>query len=129
MSDVQIPEDVRECYDACLAAEKAGCGEDCVDAATEILLIERIAALTTERDEYRAAFEKEVDNFESMHRQRKALEAEVAALREQVARLSAPVSDAEWLMLCAGDEVQMAEWVQKRDVDNLIAARKEQPHE
>lgn len=44
----------------------------------------------------------------------------LAAERE---RLCAPVSDAEWLLLCAGDHVELAEWMQRSDIDKFISAR------
>lgn len=47
-SELPIPDDLKECYEACVAAHNAGCGEDVVDAHTEIILIERIARLEQE---------------------------------------------------------------------------------
>jgi hypothetical protein len=54
-----------------------------------------------------------------------ALEAENAALRTQVERLSAPVTDAEWVEYCVSNDDGMT-WasVRRDDISALLAARK-----
>lgn len=53
-----------------------------------------------------------------------AIEALAALTRERDA-LAAPLSDAEWLDLCSGDHVDVAEDIQRRDIDLLLANRRE----
>lgn len=43
-------------------------------------------------------------------------------LRERIFRLSKPVTDDEWLSLCAGDHVNMTD-IQRSDIDRFVAFR------
>ena len=54
--------------------------------------------------------------------------AAVEKLEAENARLRAPVSDEEWMNLCAGDLADM-DWICRRDLDRFIAARAAEPKE
>jgi hypothetical protein len=55
----------------------------------------------------------------------KAMAREITALRTQVERLSAPVTDAEWVEYCVSNDDGMT-WasVRRDDISALLAARK-----
>lgn len=110
MSDVKIPEDLRELYEStaewdgvlmCAFAEAKGIPLPWrigPDAAVRQYLIERIAALEAERLRYYHAdgtFEMLATAQEVIER-RVGAAKEIEALRAQVERLAAPVSDEEW---------------------------------
>ena len=44
-------------------------------------------------------------------------------LEDKISRLSQPVTDEEWLLLCAGDHVEVADWMQRSDIDRFLSSR------
>lgn len=78
---------------------------------------ERIAALKLERDALNKGYQEVMD-------ERLSLRDENATLRAQVERLSMPVSDEEFHAFSRTDDDGMFEFLNRNDLDALIAARK-----
>jgi hypothetical protein len=74
---------------------------------------------------YESRLFTELDAADALKTRIATLEQDNRQLREQAERLTKPVSDEEWIDLCSGDHVDMAD-VQRHEIDALIAARTKQ---
>jgi hypothetical protein len=122
-----IPEDLREQYARAESVLEFGQCSDPTRFQKELMLIERIATLTGERDrQYEfnagaiakiAALEEVCDSLEAKLGQSYA---ENVALEAQVAALSKPVSDEEYYRVCTeGARTTRGLW----NINRIIAAR------
>lgn len=137
---VVIPEDLRLLHEASLEMLESQTFEG--TAKQVIKLIERIARLEAENRRVRESLSDSATVHVNILRGTIALtkaqaihiaglpadiEQKVEQLEEQVRKLSAPVSDEEWLGLCAGDHVQFADWFQRSDLDKFVTSRTQEP--
>jgi hypothetical protein len=123
MSELKIPDDLRELYDACKAVKKSVPGLWIPHAAPRVIeLIERIARLEQERDALRAqlaGLQTLSDSYKSNYGS--ALDRERIHLA-QLAAVTAPVTDEELSPYSAsGSRGYML--ICSADVTELIAAR------
>jgi hypothetical protein len=118
-----IPEDLKDAY------RVFSTGKNARPTASEyVLLIERIARLESERDAYKRGLEAHAKEADALEQENAALKLENEQLKVQIERVSAPVSDEEWLGMCAGDHVVFADF-QRSDIENFIAFRLAAPTE